>query len=77
MKSRLFVALLVFCVGAVVQAEDAGSTKIAVHRGETRTIARCGKGWLETIDGYPVVHVKGTPYEMGFQHGALLRESAC
>ncbi|HEY0982956.1 C45 family autoproteolytic acyltransferase/hydolase [Schlesneria sp. T3-172] len=38
------------------------------------TIARCGQGWLETIDGYPVLHLKGTPYEMGFQHGALLRE---
>jgi len=40
----------------------------------TRTIARCGEGWLETIDNYPVLHLKGTPYEMGFQHGALLRD---
>lgn len=39
------------------------------------TIARCGQGWLETIDGYPVLHLKGTPYEMGYQHGALLKES--
>ena len=38
------------------------------------TVARCGQGWLETIDGYPVLHLKGTPYEMGYQHGALLRE---
>ena len=37
------------------------------------TIARCGKGWLEKIDGYPVLHLKGTHYEMGFQHGALLK----
>ena len=36
------------------------------------TIARCGEGWLEQIDGYPVLHLKGTPYEMGYQHGALL-----
>lgn len=41
-----------------------------------QTIARCGKGWLEKIDGYPVLHLKGTPYEMGYQHGALLKESA-
>lgn len=39
------------------------------------TIARCGQGWLEEIDGYPVLHLKGTPYEMGFEHGALLKES--
>ncbi len=40
-----------------------------------QTIARCGKGWLERINGYPVLHLKGTPYEMGFQHGALLRDN--
>jgi hypothetical protein len=39
-----------------------------------QTIARCGKGWLEMIDGYPVLHLKGSPREMGFQHGALLRD---
>jgi len=39
-----------------------------------QTIARCGKGWLELVDGYPVLHLKGTPREMGFQHGALLRD---
>ena len=39
-----------------------------------RTIARCGQGWLEEINGYPVLHLKGTPYEMGWQHGTLLRE---
>ena len=40
----------------------------------SRTVARCGQGWLETIDGYPVLHLKGTPFEMGYQHGALLRD---
>lgn len=37
------------------------------------TIATCGSGWLEKIDGTLVLHLKGTPYEMGFQHGALLK----
>lgn len=40
---------------------------------EAETIARCGKGWLEKINGYPVLHLKGSPREMGFQHGALLK----
>ena len=40
-----------------------------------RTVARCGQGWLETIGGYPVLHLKGTPYEMGYQQGALLKRS--
>ena len=38
------------------------------------TIARCGDGWLEMVDQYAVLHVRGTPYEMGYQHGALLKE---
>jgi len=46
----------------------------AASSADGRTIARCGKGWLEVIDGYPVLHLKGTPYEMGYQHGALLKE---
>ena len=40
----------------------------------TRTIARCGRGFLEDIDGSKVLHVLGTPYEMGYQQGALLRD---
>ena len=41
---------------------------------ETKTVARCGKGFLEEVDGYKVLHVKGSPYEMGYQQGALLRD---
>jgi len=43
-------------------------------RAESKTIARCGAGWLEKIDGLHVLHLKGTPYEMGYQHGALLKQ---
>lgn len=54
-------------VKATAKTNDAASS--------SRTIARCGQGWLEEINGYRVLHLKGTPYEMGYQHGALLRES--
>ncbi|MCO5167679.1 MAG: C45 family autoproteolytic acyltransferase/hydrolase [Planctomycetes bacterium] len=38
-------------------------------------LAREGKGYLERAEhGGLVLHLKGTPYEMGFQHGRLLRE---
>jgi len=33
-----------------------------------------GKGYLETVDGYPVLHLKGTPEEMGRQHGILMKD---
>ena len=41
---------------------------------ETRTIGRCGDGFLEEVDGTKVLHVKGTPHAMGVQHGVLLRD---
>jgi len=41
---------------------------------ETKTLARCGAGFLDEVDGYRVLHVKGEPYEMGYQQGALLRD---
>ncbi|MBN1817279.1 MAG: hypothetical protein JW828_07945 [Sedimentisphaerales bacterium] len=40
-----------------------------------KLIAQEGKGYLETVDGYRVLHLKGTPEEMGYQHGVLLREA--
>ncbi|NOX54331.1 MAG: peptidase C45 [Planctomycetes bacterium] len=46
----------------------------AAARASGETIGRCGQGWLERIDGQLVLHLKGTPYEMGYQHGALLKE---
>ncbi len=42
-------------------------------RAESKTVARCGAGFLEEVNGYRVLHLKGTPYQMGYQQGALLR----
>ena len=41
---------------------------------DTRTIARCGEGYLEEVDGTKVLHLKGSPYAMGLQQGTLLRD---
>ena len=43
-------------------------------RPESIPIAQQGRGWLKEIDGYLVLHVEGTPEEMGEQHGRLLKE---
>lgn len=41
---------------------------------KAEVIARYGQGFLERIDGYLVLHLKGSHYEMGLQHGKLLGE---
>ncbi|GIW86539.1 MAG: hypothetical protein KatS3mg108_0863 [Isosphaeraceae bacterium] len=46
----------------------------ATASAQTRTVARCGQGFLEDVEGYRVLHVKGSPYEMGYQQGVLLKD---
>lgn len=41
---------------------------------ERKLIARHGEGYLEKLGESTILHVKGSPYERGFQHGYLLRE---
>lgn len=33
----------------------------------------CGEGRLEKREGLRILHLKGVPYQMGYQHGVLLR----
>ncbi|HEV3023422.1 MAG TPA: C45 family peptidase [Pirellulales bacterium] len=47
---------------------------LAVAPAMGATLARCGEGFLEEVDGYRVLHVTGSAYDMGYQHGALLKE---
>lgn len=42
--------------------------------GERRVVGREGQGRLEIVDGTKVLYLKGTPEEMGQQHGTLLRK---
>ena len=41
--------------------------------GERKLVATEGKGRLEMFDGTRLLHLEGTPEEMGRQHGALLK----
>lgn len=42
--------------------------------GERHVVAREGNGRLEVVDGTRVLVLKGTPEEMGHQHGVLLKK---
>lgn len=66
---RLFLAaILALAVVACATAVGAAAPP------ERILVATEGKGYLETVDGYPVLHLKGTPEEMGRQHGRLLKK---
>ncbi len=66
LRLRLRTCTLALVALLALAAAPAAST--------ARTIARCGAGFLEEVGGSKVLHLKGTPYEMGYQHGALLRD---
>lgn len=75
LKRRFPVILILsaaMAIGGVTAVASAQAVPAA--SASSQTVGRCGKGWLESIDGYLVLHLKGTPYEMGYQHGALLRD---
>ncbi len=40
----------------------------------TEKPAMLHSGWLETRDGIKILHVSGSNYEMGYQHGSILKE---
>lgn len=46
-----------------------------MRRSPAKRLAEEGRGWLDAIDGRPVLHTRGEPYEAGWQHGRLLREA--
>ncbi len=56
---RLFVFLFLMVMIPLLPAES---------------IQRSGAGFLEVVEGQQVLHLKGSPYELGVQHGELLKE---
>jgi len=66
------VRLRVWAAALAVWCSAAPCAGAAGEAGGRKLIATEGKGYLETVGGYPVLHLKGTPEEMGFQHGRLL-----
>ena len=60
----------IFCVaGLFVLAGVGGYLWLNPGRGPREQVDPEAQGWSEEVDGALVVHLKGTPYEMGYQRG--------
>ena len=66
------VAWMATCLAALVVV--AGYVYTHPVRGPKQAVDVAADAYVEEVDGTPVVHLKGTPYEMGYQHGALCKE---
>lgn len=74
-----FALLAAFFVLPVFAEDPPAPKPVSIKPGfgeeaRVETIAVEGKGWLERRGGNLVLHLAGTPYEMGFQHGRLLKD---
>lgn len=58
------IGLLFLTIGLMISAVSAEASVIDTY----------GKGYLEEVNGVLVLHLRGSPYEMGYQHGVLLKE---
>jgi hypothetical protein len=62
LMSLLVVSTLILAAGPIIGSD--------YDPDQRRVIARCGEGYLEEdAQGNQILHVKGTPYEMGYQQG--------
>jgi hypothetical protein len=61
------ILLGLLCSSGIIVAGSASTDTATPSR---RTF---GKGWLEYRTGFRVLFMQGTPYEMGLQHGTLLK----
>ena len=69
-KIIVILCCLLFTLNAVPYAAMINDTNQTVSV-ETPKI---GMGWLEIRDGIKILHISGSNYEMGYQHGFLLKE---
>lgn len=84
LKLAAVFILSIFIIMSITSCQSSGAKDIeamikAISREEIemsglKLIAREGKGALLEQDGQQILILKGTPYELGYQHGALLKE---
>lgn len=65
---------LVFIVGLALVLLVSGYVWVHPGRGPVAKVDPNEKGYSEEIDGTLVLHLKGSPYEMGYQRGSLAKD---
>jgi len=66
---------LVFFLLITVAIPAVGTSEVLINR-ESKFINGdlLDRGWIEDRDGVTILHLNGSNYEMGFQHGFLLKD---
>jgi len=80
-KSVVLIGMALILAFSWVFFADVSSTvsastgaKITNSIANSTIVKTCGAGFLEETDDLRVLHIEGTPYDMGYQHGFLLAD---
>ena len=74
MKLKIF-ALFIFLIFLLNFVSISGIHNInSINIAKPNEFKIQGNGWLEEINGVKILHLNGSYYEMGYQHGVLLKE---
>ena len=72
--SKVVVCLLISAVFVMpISAMNEGIVGIKINNSCEITVSLNG-GWLEEQNGVKILHLNGSYYDMGYQHGFLLKD---
>ena len=71
-KNLIVIASIISLLVLGCQETYQPITKLRVEKREGKVYY--GDAYLEKRDGITLVHLKGSPYEIGYQHGILLKD---
>lgn len=74
MKKQIIFIFTTMFVSTTILLPIISSSNELIITNDDITINANADGWIDEIDGIKVVHLKGSFYEMGYQHGSLLKE---
>ena len=69
------ISVLLCVILIIVSIPLVGTTELLINQ-EFSTINEnsLNGGWLEERDGVKIIHLTGSSYDMGYQHGVLLKD---
>ena len=74
MKKKI-IGILICILLIAVAIPVAGTTEVTIKRESKVTRGDLlDSGWIEERDGVTILHLNGSNYEMGYQHGSLLKD---
>jgi hypothetical protein len=72
--NKLMLCLLVLAIFLIPTSSVNYETKEIEINNMSSNTATLNGGWVEERDGVTILHISGSNYEMGYQHGSLLKE---